>query len=48
MKTVKRLYDGNGFVIGTIREEELPSPTQVLVRFCLALAALGLAFLWLL
>ncbi|MBW4083591.1 hypothetical protein [Paenibacillus sp. S150] len=42
MKTVIRLRDDNGRIIGTAREEEQPSPTQVLVRFSVALAVLGL------
>lgn len=47
MKTIKRIYDFNGSIIGTVREEELPSPTRVLVRFSISLAVLGLVLLWL-
>jgi hypothetical protein len=42
MRAVIRLRDDNGRIIGTVREEELPSPTRVLVRFSLMLAVLGL------
>ncbi|MFD5020049.1 hypothetical protein ACFWMP_14195 [Paenibacillus sp. NPDC058367] len=46
MKTVIRLRDDNGYIVGTVREEKLPSPTQLLVRFSVALALLGLLLLW--
>lgn len=42
MKTVIRLRDDSGQIIGTVREEELLSPTQLLVRFSVAMAVLGL------
>ncbi|WP_178382693.1 hypothetical protein [Paenibacillus sp. P46E] len=47
MKTVIRLRDDNGWIIGTVQAEELPSPTKVLVRFSLMLAVLGLLMMWL-
>lgn len=46
MKTVIRLRDDNGCIIGTVQEEELPSPTQLLLRFSVALALLGLLLMW--
>ncbi|MEK4351287.1 hypothetical protein MKX41_10605 [Paenibacillus sp. FSL R5-0475] len=46
MKTVIRLRDENGYIVGTVREEELPSLTQSLVRFSVALALLGLMLMW--
>lgn len=46
MKTVIRLRDDNGQIVGTVREEELPSPIQLLVRFSVALVLLGLLLSW--
>lgn len=45
MKTVIRLRDDSGRIIGTVREEHLPSLTELLVRFSVALAVLGLVLL---
>ncbi|WP_157890071.1 hypothetical protein [Paenibacillus sp. DMB5] len=47
MKTVIRIRDDAGRIVGTVREEELPSPEQTLVRFSLALVVLGLLLMWL-
>jgi hypothetical protein len=42
MKTVLRARDDKGNIIATIRQEELPSPTRVLVRFSIAMFFLAL------
>lgn len=47
MKTIIRVRDDRGNIIGSIREEEVPSPTAVLVRFSVALLLLGLLLMWL-
>lgn len=47
MKTVIRIRDDNGRIIGTVREERELSPNDVLLNFSLGLALLGL-LLWLL
>lgn len=47
MKTVIRLRDDQGNIIGTVREEELPSPNQVLARFSVAMIILAMLLSWL-
>ncbi|MEC0173032.1 hypothetical protein [Paenibacillus graminis] len=47
MKTVIRLRDDNGRIIGTAREEVMLSLTRVPVRFSVALGVLGLLLIWL-
>lgn len=45
MKTVIRLRDDRGNIIGTIREEKQLEPIEVLRNFCIALFILGLVLL---
>ncbi len=45
MKTVIRLRDDKGNIIGTVREEKLLEPIEVLRNFCIAMLLLGLALL---
>lgn len=45
MKTVIRLRDDQGNIIGTIREEKQLEPIEVLRNFCIALLILGLVLL---
>ncbi|WP_157261142.1 hypothetical protein [Paenibacillus wynnii] len=45
MKTVIRLRDDQGNIIGTIREERQLEPIEVLRNFCVAWLILGLVLL---
>lgn len=45
MKTVIRIRDDNGRIIGSVREEKVPSPNDVLLNFSLGMALLGM-LLW--
>jgi hypothetical protein len=47
MKTIIRLLDENGRIIGTARQERQPEPIEVLRNFSLALLLIGLVLLWL-
>lgn len=46
MKTVIRLRDDNGHIIGTARREQQAEPVEVLREFCAALLLLGLLLMW--
>ncbi|WP_178381882.1 hypothetical protein [Paenibacillus sp. P32E] len=46
MKTVIRLRDDNGRIIGTARAERQQEAIEVLWDFSLALLLLGLVLLW--
>lgn len=46
MKTVIRIRDDNGRIIGTARQERQPEPVEVLWNFSLVLLLIGLVLLW--
>lgn len=47
MKTVIRLRDDHGRIIGTARQERQPEPIEILRNFSLALLLIGCVILWL-